>query len=177
MADLYYDGPFVTGQCLRCGMEAVGGICGECLAELADFIDGADLVGLSRWAAAWPGGRGANLTPAEILAGPLARTELVLSGAPAARPVSMRKARVQFRRDCEVEAPGLPGITHTFRRGEITTLWQMSAQPDAPLDTARDRWWSEIDLDYAYIVPAEAVEVIAVLEERPEGGEVSRGNA
>lgn len=54
-------GPFVTGQCLRCGFEAIGGICADCLAELADFIEGADLTGLARWANAWPGGAGAPL--------------------------------------------------------------------------------------------------------------------
>ncbi len=30
--------PFVTGQCVRCGMEAVGGICDECLEDLGGWL-------------------------------------------------------------------------------------------------------------------------------------------
>lgn len=169
--------PFTTGQCLRCGMEAIGGICGECLGELADFIDGADRAPLARWAGAWPGGRGARVAAAAVQeAGAIVR-QAPPSSAPADRPISLRKARVRFRKATSAGCPGAPGRVRYWREGEIATMWQISARHGEALDPATGLWWTDFDIDFAYIVRPEDVEVLAVLEERPEGGEVSRGHA
>lgn len=169
--------PFTTGACLRCGMEAVGGICADCLNDLADYLEGVDIEGLARWASAWPGGRGATIAAAAVSAAQDLVTSPTSPTSPSAPVISQRKARVRFRKAFSAGCPGKPGAVRFWQEGEISTMWQVSTRHGAPLDREHDLWWTDFDIDYAFIAPAEAVEVLAVLEERVEGGEVSRGHA
>jgi len=50
--------------------------------------------------------------------------------------------------------------------GTEVTLWQISERVGGPADEDRDLWWTDFDVDLAHVLPADAVAVVRVLEER-----------
>ncbi len=80
--------------------------------------------------------------------------------------VDRRRARVRLTRNTHTSCPGAPGHVRHWMAGTEVTLWQISTRPGAPLDEGRDPWWTDFDVDLAHILPADAVEVVRVLEER-----------
>ncbi len=77
----------------------------------------------------------------------------------------MRKARVRLIRSASSRNID-PGMTRTFRAGEECTMVQWDRHPGLPPTT--DPWWSDFDIDAAYIVRATDVQVLEVLEERAD---------
>lgn len=169
--------PFTSGQCLRCGALAVGGICADCLADLSDFLAGAGLADAGRAALAEEAPEGPIAAALQRWAAAGKKRPTTAPAPASSPPISCRRCKVRFRRSYSAGCPGAPGSTRYWRAGEISTLWQVSRRYGVALDPATDAWWTDFDIDYAYIVPAQLVEVLAVLEERAEGGEVGRGHA
>lgn len=69
-------------------------------------------------------------------------------------------ARVRFLRDVTVSCPG-DHTPRTYRADETATMNQHGSTGQ---EIDRDVWWSSTDIDYALIVPADAVEVLEVIE-------------
>lgn len=70
-------------------------------------------------------------------------------------------ARVRFLREITAGCPGYDAPDRRFTVGEVVTMNQSGRAGD---EVDRDVWWSSTDIDYAYIVPADAVEVVEVLQ-------------
>jgi hypothetical protein len=79
--------------------------------------------------------------------------------------MGMRRARVRFTADTPVRNVD-PGSTYIYRAGDEVTMVQWDRKPGLP--PATSSWWSDFDIDGAYIVDADRVEVIAVLKERAD---------
>jgi hypothetical protein len=77
---------------------------------------------------------------------------------------------VRFVKDYAAACPGAPGAVRTFKKGEVCTLWQIAGRRGQLLNRKSDPYWSEFDIDYAYIAPAACVRVLAVIEERSDLG-------
>lgn len=69
--------------------------------------------------------------------------------------------RVRFLRDVTVSCPG-DHTPRTYHAGETATMNQHGS---AGREIDRDVWWPSTDIDYALIVPADAVEVLEVIEQ------------
>lgn len=72
-------------------------------------------------------------------------------------------ARVRVVQETTVVAVD-PADSRTFRVGEEMTMYQRGR---AGRQVDRRAWWSSHDIDGAHILPADAVEVLEVLEDRP----------
>ncbi|WP_157904264.1 hypothetical protein, partial [Parafrankia soli] len=72
-------------------------------------------------------------------------------------------ARVRVVRETTVGAVD-PRVDRTFRVGEVLTMYQ-SGRAGRQVD--RRSWWSSHDIDGAHILPADAVEIVEVLIDRP----------
>lgn len=77
------------------------------------------------------------------------------------------RARVRMRREHRCGSVD-PMLTTVFRAGEEYTLIQWGVAGRLVL---REAWWTSTDIDGAFIVPSDAVEVIEVLDERSPFGE------
>lgn len=66
----------------------------------------------------------------------------------------MRRATVRFLRDVTVRNVD-PGTTWTYRAGTTADMVQHEDDPTS--------WWTDFDIDAAYIVEATDVEIVAEL--------------
>ncbi|MEV7006860.1 hypothetical protein [Streptosporangium sp. NPDC051022] len=74
-----------------------------------------------------------------------------------------RHAMVRLTRDVTTGSPYVDRPTH-HRAGHILTLWQ-TGYKDRPIDTTP--WTTSLDVDLMSFIPADAVEIVEVLEEVP----------
>jgi hypothetical protein len=77
-----------------------------------------------------------------------------------------RCAVVRFVRDVETAAPFDEAPTR-YRSGDRMRLWQCGRK-GRPVD--RRFWHTSLDIDDMHFIPAEAVEVIEILEDTPPSG-------
>ncbi len=80
--------------------------------------------------------------------------------------VARRRARVRITRNLRTTRAGAPGHVCHWMAGTEVTLWQISERVGGPADEDRDLWWTDFDVDLAHVLPADAVAVVRVLEER-----------
>lgn len=74
-----------------------------------------------------------------------------------------RHAVVRLTRDVTTDSPYVDRPTH-HRAGSVLTLWQ-TGRKDRPINTTQ--WTTSLDVDLMGFIPADAVEVVEVLEEMP----------